>query len=56
MSVIQTVKSAVGLESDQSNYECVECGTTFEKGMDPDSYWFKCPECETREPLGGDHE
>ena len=56
MSVIQTVKSAVGLDSSGPTYECVDCGTSFEKSADPDSYWFKCPDCGSEEPLGGDHD
>lgn len=52
MSVIQTVKSAIGMDSDRPTYECVECGTTFESATDPDSHWFNCPECGSEEPLG----
>lgn len=56
MSVLQTVKSAVGIDSDEATYECVECGADFERGSEPDSYWFKCPECGCEEPLDGDRE
>lgn len=54
MSVIDTVKSAVGLDSSAPTYECVDCGSTFERKGDPDSYWFKCTECGSEEPLGGE--
>lgn len=56
MSVIESVKSAIGLESEAPSYDCVECGATFERSTDPDSHWFSCPECGTKEPLGGDAE
>lgn len=54
MSIVQSVKEAVGLDSDHPTYECVDCGASFEGQADPGSYWFKCPECGSEEPLGGE--
>ncbi|MFB6139485.1 MAG: hypothetical protein ABEJ26_03515 [Halosimplex sp.] len=52
MSVIQTVKSAIGIEGDEtSTYECSECGSTFETERDPTSYWFSCPDCDADGPV-----
>lgn len=56
MSIIQSVKSAVGFDSDRETYECVDCGTTFESATDPDSHWFKCVNCDSKNPLGSDDE
>ncbi|MUW14814.1 zinc ribbon domain-containing protein [Halorubrum sp. CBA1125] len=44
MSVLQTVKEAVGLDNHDPAFRCEECGNEFEYS-DPDSYWFSCPEC-----------
>lgn len=52
MSIVDTVKSAVGLGSDHPTYECVDCGNTFEGQAEPGSYWFECPECGSEDPLG----
>lgn len=54
MSVLESVKSAIGLSNDRPTYECVDCGNTFESATDPDSHWFKCPECDSKDPLGDD--
>ncbi len=56
MSVLETVKSAIGIEEEDqaSTYECVECGSTFETDRDPSSYWFKCPECDAGSPVEED--
>lgn len=54
MSVIQTVKSALGIEPDRPTYECVDCGETFESATEPGSHWFRCPECGSKDPIDGD--
>jgi Zn finger protein HypA/HybF involved in hydrogenase expression len=47
MSVLQSLKEAVGLAESRPEYRCTECGTTFYSASDPDSHWFQCPECES---------
>ncbi|MFC6614865.1 zinc ribbon domain-containing protein [Halopenitus salinus] len=47
MSVIDTVKEAIGVEDDTPSYRCEDCGTEFDSEADLDSYWFGCPECES---------
>lgn len=54
MSVIESIKSMVGIEEDHPTYECVECGNTFESVSGPGSHWFHCPECGSEDPLGND--
>ena len=47
MSVLESVKSAIGLEENTTpRYRCLECGTEFESASEPDSHWFRCPECD----------
>jgi Zn finger protein HypA/HybF involved in hydrogenase expression len=46
MSVLKTVKAAVGLDSDDPDFRCEQCGNEFAHSSDPDSYWFSCPECD----------
>ncbi|MFB6308283.1 MAG: hypothetical protein ABEH35_03045 [Haloarculaceae archaeon] len=49
MSVIETVKRALGAGNDHPTYRCLECETEFESGAEPDSVWFKCPECDSEQ-------
>jgi|GEM_PF-922635 len=49
MSVLETVKEKVGLADETPQYECDDCGHEFESAADPDSYWMKCPECESQD-------
>lgn len=49
MSVIDTVKRKVGLEEQDPQYECEDCGERFRSAADEESYWFQCPECGGRE-------
>lgn len=46
MSVIETVKKKV-LGEQSPLYECENCGTEFRSSLDPDDYWFECPECDS---------
>jgi Zn finger protein HypA/HybF involved in hydrogenase expression len=54
MSIIQTVKSTIGLGADRPSYECVDCGNSFETSTEPGSHWFSCPECGSDAPLEAD--
>lgn len=54
MSVIESVKSALGLAADRPTYECVDCGSTFESGTEPGTHWFRCRNCGSEAPLGDD--
>ncbi|MEF8853104.1 MAG: hypothetical protein V5A44_03075 [Haloarculaceae archaeon] len=45
MSVLQNVKEAIGLAESAPEYECNACGTQFDSGAKPGTYWFECPEC-----------
>lgn len=49
MSVLETVKEKVGIADEKPLYECEDCGHEFRSAADPDSYWSKCPECESQE-------
>lgn len=49
MSVLETVKEAIGVGDDRPTYRCQECDETFQSESDPDSYWFNCPECDARD-------
>jgi DNA-directed RNA polymerase subunit RPC12/RpoP len=49
MSVLESLKSAVGMHETAHAYECRECGHTFESNQDPDSYWLSCTECGSEE-------
>ncbi|MDS0220452.1 hypothetical protein NDI54_03695 [Haloarcula sp. S1AR25-5A] len=49
MSVLETVKQKVGITEEKPLYECADCGHEFRSDADPDSYWSKCPECESSE-------
>jgi predicted RNA-binding Zn-ribbon protein involved in translation (DUF1610 family) len=49
MSVIETVKRKVGLEAQNPQYECEDCGRRFRSGADEGSYWFDCPDCGSEE-------
>ncbi|MFB6192538.1 MAG: zinc ribbon domain-containing protein [Haloarculaceae archaeon] len=53
MSVLDSIKSALGLGVDTTEYECVDCGATFESASQPDGPWFECPECGSEDPLAG---
>lgn len=46
MSVLESIKEAVGLEEQSPKYECQDCGHTFRTDADVDSLWYSCPECE----------
>ena len=46
MSVLDSVKQAVGLTEQPPQYECEECGHVFRTTADPDSYWYNCPSCD----------
>lgn len=54
VSIVQSIKSVVGMESAQPTCDCVDCGASFERTSDPDSDWFQCPECGSEDPLGDD--
>jgi rRNA maturation endonuclease Nob1 len=46
MSVLETVKSAIGIDDDtRPTYHCQACGSEFQTTSEPDSHWFECPEC-----------
>lgn len=45
MSIIETVKRKVGLEEQDPQYECDDCGSRFRSAADDESYWFQCPDC-----------
>jgi len=45
MSVIDTVKQKVGLEEQDPQYECEECGERFRSATEEGSFWFECPDC-----------
>lgn len=45
MSVLSSIKQAVGIEEQPPKYECQECGHTYRTKADTDSYWYGCPEC-----------
>lgn len=47
MSVLESVKETVGIEEEKPEYECDDCGHTFQSDADSDSYWFQCPECDS---------
>jgi len=47
MSVLDTVKSTIGIGSSKPRYRCEDCGQEFESTADQDSYWFGCPECDS---------
>ena len=52
MAIVDSIKSALGLGKKYPTYECVHCGATFESAGNPDGPWFKCPECDSENPLG----
>lgn len=45
MSIIETVKRTIGLEEQDPQYECDDCGNRFRSAADDESYWFQCPDC-----------
>lgn len=47
MSVLETVKETVGIADEQTEYECDDCGHTFQSDANSESYWFGCPECKS---------
>lgn len=47
MSVLDSVKSAIGVGDEQPRYRCQDCGQEFASEADTDSYWFGCPECDS---------
>lgn len=47
MSVIQSLKAAVGLTRELPTYRCTNCENTFESPADPDSHWLRCVECDS---------
>lgn len=49
MSVLETVKEAIGVADERPTYNCPDCGETFQSEADPDSYWCSCPECGTKD-------
>lgn len=54
MAVLDSIRSVLGLEKDLPEYECRDCGATFESAANPGGPWFECPECGSETPLDGD--
>lgn len=46
MSVLDSVKEAVGLTEQPPKFECEDCGHEFRTTADPESYWYNCPACD----------
>jgi len=47
MSVIESLKEAIGIKEAKPTYRCNECGTEFQSATEADSHWFSCPECDS---------
>lgn len=48
MPPLDTIKSLIrNVDPDAPTYQCTECGTTFESHEDEDSYWLRCPDCDS---------
>lgn len=49
MSVIDKVKRKVGLQEQNPQYECDDCGRRFRSATEEGSYWHSCPDCGSEE-------
>lgn len=46
MDLATKAKQVVGLEEDSAyEYECRDCGATFDSNVEPESVWLECEEC-----------